>query len=427
MRHKKFYLWGLAYAFSLLTAGVLAGDVTTLGRGLWTIFTSPCGLITDYFALAGPGAAFVNSALVSFLALGVLWLCRDPVNGMCCAVLGLNSGFAFFGKNVVNMLPILLGSWLYAKSRGEPFARYAPVGLMAGALGPLVSFCAFSSWGAWYWGLLAGVVIGFLLPPLAAHTFRILDGMNLYNVGFACGLFALVTVPLFWATGLLEETTLMWSTEYQGLAGGFLGLFSLALVVCGILMDGKKGLVRYGRILKTSGQVPSDYLLRAGSGATLLNMGINGLAALLCAMVLGWDLNGPTLGAILSIMGFSAYGKHLLNILPIMAGVALGGFVLHGGHSPAVQLAGLFGTCLAPISGKYGWPIGVLAGFLHSVVVLRAGVGAEGFNLYNNGFCAGILAVVLCGILSPLLTHQRAEIMDDDFFDVVLAEDEEDW
>ena len=39
----------------------------------------------------------------------------------------------------------------------------------------------------------------------------------------------------------------------------------------------------------------------------------------------GGDLNGPTLGGILTIMGFSAFGKHARNITPIMLGVVIGG------------------------------------------------------------------------------------------------------
>ena len=73
----------------------------------------------------------------------------------------------------------------------------------------------------------------------------------------------------------------------------------------------------------------------------------------------------------LTIMGFSAFGKHARNIIPVMAGVFLGSALMHWKLSdPAVQLACLFCTTLAPVSGYFGWPYGVLAGFLHSSVVL---------------------------------------------------------
>lgn len=95
-------------------------------------------------------------------------------------------------------------------------------------------------------------------------------------------------------------------------------------------------------------------------------------------------------------MGFSAFGKHARNILPIMVGVVIGGVCMHWRiNNPSVQLAMLFGTTLAPISGYFGWPFGILAGFLHSSVVLHAGTPVEGVNLYNNGYSGGLLAIVL--------------------------------
>ena len=61
---------------------------------------------------------------------------------MTLVVIGLMSGFSLFGKNFVNIWPILLGTWLYAKSRHEPFGKYASIGLMSTALAPVVSYIA---------------------------------------------------------------------------------------------------------------------------------------------------------------------------------------------------------------------------------------------------------------------------------------------
>ena len=79
-----------------------------------------------------------------------------------------------------------------------------------------------------------------------------------------------------------------------------------------------------------------------------------------------------------------------------MVGVILGSFVMHWSlDDSAVQLACLFCTTLAPVSGYFGWPYGVLAGFLHASVVLYNGTPVAGMNLYNNGFSGGLVAVVL--------------------------------
>ena len=95
-------------------------------------------------------------------------------------------------------------------------------------------------------------------------------------------------------------------------------------------------------------------------------------------------------------MCFSDKGKHLFNILPIMLGVALGGITKQWDpNSPSAQLAALFGTTLAPISGTFGPIAGIITGFIHSSVVLHAGMGYSGVNLYNNGFAGAIVSIVV--------------------------------
>ena len=78
-----------------------------------------------------------------------------------------------------------------------------------------------------------------------------------------------------------------------------------------------------------------------GAGPVLINMGINGLIGMAFILGGGGDLNGPTVGGILTIMGFSAFGKHARNIIPVMAGVFLGGVVMHWSLSDSCCSAGL--------------------------------------------------------------------------------------
>lgn len=61
----------------------------------------------------------------------------------------------------------------------------------------------------------------------------------------------------------------------------------------------------------------------------MVNIGINGLIGIAYVLLVGGDLNGPTLGGIFTIMGFSAFGKHPRNIIPVMFGVWLGAYGMH--------------------------------------------------------------------------------------------------
>lgn len=413
-------LW--AYAAMLAVVGFLLDSPADILKGLWAIITSEDSLITDYVLIGGPGAALINSAIVTAISISVLYGADDVLNGMTPVVIGLMSGFSLFGKNFVNIWPILLGTWLYTRYRKEPFGAFANIGLMATALAPIVSYISLDNgWGHPFLGVTAGVVIGFVMPPLAAYTYRIQNGMNLYNVGFACGLLAFIFVPLMSSLGADPTTYYRWASGYNVVFSILLTGLCLLLILAGLFTSGKPVWAvwaGYRRLLQTSGRAASDYLRMFGHNVVMVNAGINGLIGTCFILTIGGDLNGPTVGGILTIIGFSAFGKHAFNILPVMAGVVLGGVVMHWSLSdPAVQLACLFCTTLAPVSGYFGWPYGVLAGFLHSSVVLYTGSPVAGMNLYNNGFSGGLIAIVLYPAIIAIARRRKPVLQEEDYFE----------
>ncbi len=424
-QYKYLYASGFAFCLGLFIMALLLDDPRNILPGIEIILRSQDVLITDYIALAGPGAAFTNAALVTALSLGLKWLVDEPHNGTDIVDIGLMSGFALFGKNILNIWPIILGTFLFAKLKREPFGKFVSVALLATSLSPLVTFAGLSvGWGSPLFGLLIGVIIGFVVAPLSIYTYRIQNGMNLYNMGFACGLLAMVIVPLLAAVNRSPQKADYWATGYNLPLGIMLVVLCATLIVSGSLYGKKDAWTEYSHMVRRmSGRSPSDFLRMFGPGTTLINMGINGLISTALILLTGGDLNGPTVGCIFTVIGFSATGKHVRNILPIMAGVLLGSIVFHFSiNDPAVQIAALLCTTLAPISGCFGWYFGVLAGFLHSALVLEAGSVAEGVNLYNNGFSGGLLAIVLYPVISSIVYHRRAVLQDKEYMDVFTNE-----
>jgi len=426
---KEYRYWYLlipltAFSLFLVLAGFLIDGPATVISGMRTILFSPDTLYTDYIALAGLGAALVNCGMVCLFSLFLLYLDGDPLNGFTLVTMGLMCGFSLFGKNLINMIPILFGVLIYAKVKREPFSKYTNVALLATSLGPAVSFLIFHPERPMpVIGIFMGVVIGFIFPALAAYTFRILDGMNLYNAGVASGILGMVLIPLLNAVDHGPATVYFWSTEYTLPLSIVVALVCVGLISMGLVRGGKTAWERYRKLIRTGGRLPSDYLRTFGLAPVCINMGINGLLALTYVLAVGGDINGPTLGGILTVMGFSAYGKHIRNIAPIIAGVYIGNLInAVPMNNPSMQIAGLFGTTLAPISGIFGWPFGILAGILHSCVVLYSGVAVGGVNLYNNGFSGGLIALVLYPILTELI-HPRWFAHHDEAFYEIFEED----
>ena len=181
MRYNRMHLFFWLYAAVLALAAFLFSSPQEILTGLRTIVLTEDSLITDYVLIAGPGAALMNSALVTAISIVLLKLSREPFNGFSLVVIGLMSGFSLFGKNCVNIWPILLGTWLYAKSRREHFGKYISVGLLATALAPAVSYISLDNgWGNPVAGLITGVIIGFIMPGGHPHWFYHASPVRLY-------------------------------------------------------------------------------------------------------------------------------------------------------------------------------------------------------------------------------------------------------
>lgn len=397
-------IYGLSMA--LLIFGVAASrfSLRTLGQGLTIILESSGILITDYIALAGVGPACFSAATVTLVTVALMDHYELPMDGTGIMTVGFMAGFSFFGKNLLNMWFMLMGTRFYCKLKKEPFCKNLTLSLLSTALGPLVSTLLFYGGDLSLKGFLfsagTGTVIGIVMPSLSTHTSGILNDLSLYNGGFALGLLAMIITPLLKSYGYAFTPVDIWHTGHNAPFAAAMYLFCIGLAVAGVLIDREHVFTNYKNILKRPGKPRDDFTKLDGMGATLLNMGVDGVIATTVILLIGGDINGATIGGILSVVGCSARGKHAKNILPVMLGICIAAFTnTFAPNAHAVQLSLLFGTTLAPIAGTYGFLPGVIAGYLHAAVVLYAGVGYSGTNLYNNGFCAGLVAMVMWPML----------------------------
>lgn len=387
----------------LVSFGMTMDTPEKIFSGLYRIIIEPDFLVTDYVSVGGLGAAFVNAGFLMLLSVGMLYLLDIKITGASISCIWLMAGFGLFGKNLLNIWFIILGVWLFARVQKEKFSKYLYIALFGTSLAPTVTQMMFglnmSKSISIPLGILTGIAIGFILPPLSSYMMRMHQGFNLYNIGFTAGIIGTILVSIFKSYGLDMDTRMIWSTEYQEVLLAFLMVMFLITLGIGYIYNGMsvKGL---SRLYKYSGRAVTDFVVLEGFPITLINMGINGLFATAYVILIGGELNGPVIGGIFTIVGFSAFGKHLSNILPIFVGVALGGMSkLWQLSDPGMVMAALFGTTLAPIAGQFGWFYGILAGFLHSVVVQNVGYLHAGLNLYNNGFSGGLVAATLIPII----------------------------
>ncbi len=402
-----------AYAAAFVIFGFLVDSPAAIASGLIAITTSRDTLLTDYFGVGGIGAACVNAGLLTLCACAVYYRTGAKMTGAAVACLFLVLGFALFGKNLLNVWFIVVGVALYSRFKGEPFATNINTAFFGLALSPIFSEILFSTTIPYIVSLplaiVTAVTIGFVLSPAAAQLFKAHMGFSLYNMGFTAGLVGTLVVALYKSYGFVPDPVFIWTTGNNALLASFLAVCFLSMMAVGFWLDRAtpSGLTK---VMGTSGQSPTDFIAVAGFGPTLANMGVTGLIGMTYILVVGGDLNGPVIGAILTIVGFAAFGKHPRNITPIMAGVFLGSLAKPwNANDPSVLLAALFGTTLAPIAGRFGWHWGVVAGFVHSSAAMTVGPVHAGLNLYNNGFAAGIVASVLTPVIISIQSRTQPD------------------
>lgn len=390
----------------LFLAALFLASPGELWRGFTKILVSPAGLVTDYFELVGIGSAMLNASVITLLTLLLIKGVKAKLSGVMVAAVFTMAGFAFFGKNLYNSTPIILGTLIYAKSVKQPFRNHLVAALFGTSLGPLVSEISFSMGlplgRGVFLGCLMGLTIGYIIPVAAVRSMAFHKGFNLYNIGFTAGAVGTMVVSVMRGFGVTFEPRAIIAAGNNLSMESYLFVFFGLLLGLGILLNGGT-LDGYGRVLKESGKAGTDFLDLAGLGLTLVNMAF--LGALMTAYILfvGGELNGPAFGAIFTVLGFGAYGKHVANVLPITLGVF---FMARIGHydvtTTAVIFAATFGTALAPIAGTFGPLAGFLAGMVHLNLVANVGYLHGGMNLYNNGFSAGMVAAFLVPALESL-------------------------
>ena len=135
-----------------------------------------------------------------------------------------------------------------------------------------------------------------------------------------------------------------------------------------------------------------------------MNMAAVGSVGLTYILLIGGDLSGPVVGGILTVFGFGAFGVHMKNFIPCMLGVYIAAQIkIFTPAMPSIQLAALFSSSLAPIAGQFGLVAGIIAGILHTSIVTSTTQMYLGLNLYNNGFAAGFVAIIMIPLLESFM------------------------
>lgn len=395
----------------LIMLGFLVDTPREVLHGLYKIILNRDVLLVDYLAIGGMGATFINAGLTTLFCIIIMYVSNTPITGPLIAAVITVLGFSFMGKNIVNVWPIFIGGFIYAKYKKLELKNVLVPVFFITTLAPVVTEIALGLKLNYMisipLAIIVGILIGFVVTPMAGHMSKFHDGYNLYNIGFTGGVLGTLIASLLRGFGFILETQSILSTEYSIYMRNILIIISLLYILFGFLIN-RNSFNGYLNIFKHSGRFLTDFIDRFGFGLALINMGIMGLISVLYVILVMGVFNGPVVAGIITVIAFSAFGKNPINSIPIFIGVYIAASLkIFDVASTSMIIAALFGTTLAPIAGAYGTIAGILAGFLHVSIVSNIISVHGGLSLYNNGFSGGIVAAIMAPILNTFFKRKR--------------------
>ena len=400
-----------------LAAAVVMPDRANMLSGLWQIMSQPSKLTCSYFALGGYAATFLNMGLVCAICLGLFLLFDGTPNNASTLAVILTTGFGSWGINILNMWPSVLGVWLYCLVKKEKLGANVNAMLFSTGIAPLVTdlmirypnaeVIGFNVTGVMV-SLLVGAIIGFFLPAGLAFSPKVHKGFDLYSAALPVGMTA------FFLNGALYKT--MGVALPAGAPGEQLAVTSPvivnsfclvvfgAAVVFAFLLGCKPR--DYWRLL-TDPALVTNFSSTYGNATFLMNFGLFGLFILGYYNLIGANFNGVTFGIIFCMLSTCNSGSHPGNVWPIMLGYAVASVIFgalsgfFGGNfvcqlnAQAICVGLCYANGLSPIADKYGWRYGMLAAMMHYILVTSVPNMHGGFCLYNGGFTAALICLIL--------------------------------
>ena len=400
-----------------LIAAFFMPDRATMFSGLWQILSQPSKLSTNYFAVGGYAATFLNMGLVGIICTLLFVLLKGTASNASNLAVILTVGFGSWGINILNIWPTIFGVVLYCLVKKEKLAANVNAMLFSTGIAPLITDMMIRYPNAEAVGfnlpgiglsLLVGAVIGFFLPAGLTNSPKVHKGFDLYSAALPIGMTAFfLNATLFKTLGVTLPAgadAAQLQVASRSIANIFCCVvFGLCVVFAFLLGCKPKD---YWQLLKDPALV-TNFSSTYGNATFLMNVGIFGLFILGYYNLIGATFNGITFGIVFCMLSTCNSGSHPGNVWPIMAGYALASVVcgwlsaLAGGtftmaiNAQAICVGLCYANGLSPISDKYGWPFGVVAGIMHYLLVTSVPTLHGGYCLYNGGFTAALICIIL--------------------------------
>ncbi len=403
------------FASFFLVAAFCMPDRANMLPGLWQILIQPEKVATSYFAVGGFAATFLNMGLVACICLALFVGFRAEANQVSTLAFILTTGFGSWGINILNIWPSIAGVFLYAAVKKEKPGNLVHAMLFSTGLAPLMTDLMIRYPNAAVGGFAPGGVllamavgcgIGFFLPAGLEHSPKVHKGFDLYSAALPMGMMAFFLNAVFFKTmGIaLPEPGDTLGLVSPVICNTFCLILFASCIAAALALGCTPG--AYWRLLRDPDFI-KDFSSYYGTHVFLMNVGVFGLFILGYYNLIGAPFNGVTFGVVFCMLSTCNAGSHPGNVWPIMlgyvcssalfgwlSGMAGGDFAMHI-NAQSIVVGLCYANGLSPIADKYGWQYGFLASCMHFLLVTSVPALHGGFCLYNGGFTAALICLIL--------------------------------
>jgi len=408
------------FAACFLIAAVCMPDRGQMFTGLWQIMSQPNKISANYFAMGGYAATFLNMGLVGLACLLLFIVFKGTPNNVSTLAVVLTIGFGSWGINILNIWFSVLGVVVYGLVKKEKMGGLVNAMLFSTGIAPLITDLLIRypnaetigfNWLGLGLALLVGLIIGFFLPAGLAHSPKVHKGFDLYSAALPIGMTAFfLNATLFKTMGVALPKALSdldpssMQVASQATVNIFCCIvFGLCIVFAFLLGCRPKD---YWKLLSDP-ELVTNFSGTYGNATFLMNVGVFGLFILGYYNLIGATFNGITFGIIFCMLATCNSGSHPGNVWPIMLGYFLASVVfgwispLLGGNftlpinAQAICVGLCYANGLSPIADKYGWRYGFIAAVMHYLLVTSVPTLHGGYCLYNGGFTAALICLIL--------------------------------
>ena len=404
-----------------IIAAVCMPDRGQMFSGLWQILSNPAKISTNDFAVGGYAATFLNMGLVGVCFLALFVALKADANNVSTFGFILTVGFSSWGINILNIWPTILGVVVYCLVKKEKLSKNVNAMMFSTGIAPLISDLLVRYPNADTVGfnlpglvvtLLVGLFIGFMLPAGLAHAPNVHKGFDLYSAAVPVCFFAFILNATLYKTMGIDLPAAPGAETLQIASQSIVNIFCIVVfglcIIFALAMGCK--VKDYWKLLTADDHVAS-ITGKVGREVFLMNVGVFGLFILAYYNAIGASFNGVTFGIIFCMLCTCNSGSHPGNVWPIMLGYILastlfgwlsglaGGSFSLGINAQAICVGLCFANGLSPVSSKYGWFWGMVAAMMHYLLVTSVPNMHGGYCLYNGGFTAAVICVILIPVL----------------------------